>query len=151
MRFYRRRRALPRPNARTPKRKQASAASAFSSVSVAGQRRAPQSVPGGLGRRGRSGCERYGAVVVNWKKALVVALVVLLVLIGIPILMPGMSGAMCADCGPAIAVGEACSLLAVFAGLALALTVLAVRLRTRRDLLGDLLRSLELERPPQLA
>jgi len=88
---------------------------------------------------------------VNWKKALVVALVVLLVLIGIPILMPGMSGALCHDCGPAISSGQACTLLAVLAGFALAIALLARRFRTRRDLLWDLLRSLELERPPQLA
>ena len=87
----------------------------------------------------------------NWKKALVVALVVLLVLIGIPILMPGMGGAMCADCGPAITAGQACSLLAVLAGFALAITLLAFRFRTRRDLPWDLLRSLDFERPPQLA
>lgn len=87
----------------------------------------------------------------NWKKALVVALVVLLVVIGIPILMPGMGGAMCADCGPAITAGQACALLAVLAGLALAVALLAFRFRTRRDFLWDLVRSLELERPPQLA
>jgi uncharacterized membrane protein YhaH (DUF805 family) len=87
---------------------------------------------------------------VNWKKALVVALVVLLVVIGIPILLPGMGGAMCHDCGPAVAAAQACSLFAVLAGLALAISMLAVRVRTRRDLLWDLLRSLEFERPPQL-
>ena len=86
----------------------------------------------------------------NWKKALVVALVVLLVVIGIPILMPGMGGAMCADCGPAVAAEQACSLFAILAGLALAISMLAVRLRARRGQLWDLLRSLELERPPQL-
>jgi hypothetical protein len=88
---------------------------------------------------------------VNWKKALVVALVVLLVLIGIPILMPGMGGAMCHDCGAAITAGQACSLLAVLAGFALALALMVSRFRTRRDLLWDLLRFLEPDRPPQLA
>ena len=87
----------------------------------------------------------------SWKKALLVALVVLLVVIGIPILMPGMGGAMCSDCGPAVAAAQACGLLAVLAGFALAVALLAFRFRTRRDFLWDLLRSLELERPPQLA
>jgi hypothetical protein len=87
---------------------------------------------------------------VNWKKALVVALVVLLAVIGIPILMPGMGGAMCHDCGPAMTVEQACGLFAVLAGFALAIAMLTVRFRTRRDLMWDLLRSLEFERPPQL-
>ena len=87
----------------------------------------------------------------NWKKALVVALVVLLVLIGIPILMSGMGGAMCADCPPALTAAQACSLLAVLAGLALALSLLAIRFRTRHAFLFDLLRVVTVDRPPQLA
>lgn len=87
----------------------------------------------------------------NWKKALLVALVVLLVLIGIPILMGGMGGMLCQDCGPAVAAGQACSLLAVLAGLALAIALVAFRFRSGRDLRWDLLRSVELDRPPQLA
>ena len=87
----------------------------------------------------------------NWKKALVVALVVLLVLIGIPLLMPGMGGAMCHDCGPAISTAHVCSLLAVLAGLSLAVALFAVRFRTCRIFLSDLLRSLEFDRPPQMA
>lgn len=87
----------------------------------------------------------------NWKKALVVALVVLLVLIGIPVLMPGMGGAMCHECPPAVTAGLACGLLAVLAGLALALSLLAVRFRTRRAFLFDLLRAVTFDRPPQLA
>lgn len=97
------------------------------------------------------GCGNYGDGVVNWKRVLVVVLVVLVVLIGIPILMPGMGGVMCHDCTPAIAAGQACSLLAVLAGLALAIALLAFRFRTRHELLWDLVRSLERERPPQLA
>lgn len=104
-----------------------------------------------MSRRCRRGCGNYGGGVVNWKKALLVALVVLLVLIGIPILMPGMSGAMCHECGPALTAGQACSLLAVLAGFALAIALLAFRFWTRRAFLWDLLRSLELDRPPQLA
>ena len=89
---------------------------------------------------------------VNWKKVLVVALVVLLVLIGLPILMPGMGGAgMCPDCGPAVMAGPACVLAAVLTGLAFAIALLAMRLRTRRDTLFDLLRAVVFDRPPQLA
>lgn len=87
----------------------------------------------------------------NWKKALLVALVVLLVLIGIPILMGGMTGTLCHDCGPAVAAGQACGLLAVLAGLALAVALVAFRFRGGRGVRWDLLRSLELDRPPQLA
>lgn len=88
----------------------------------------------------------------NWKKALVVALVVVLVLIGIPILLPGMGGTICHECTPAVAsAAAACSLLAVLAGFALAITLLSLRFRSRRHVLGDLLRSLDFDRPPQLA
>ena len=86
----------------------------------------------------------------NWKRALVVSLVVLLVLIGVPVLMPGMGGAMCSDCGPVVTTGQAC-LLAVLAGFALAIMLLGFRFRNRRNFVWDLLRSLDLERPPQLA
>ncbi len=103
-------------------------------------------------RCGSSRRESYGDGAVNWKKALVVALVVLLVLIGIPILMPGMGGTICHECTPAVASATAtCSLLAVLAGFALAITLLALRFRSRRHVLGDLLRSLDFDRPPQLA
>ena len=87
----------------------------------------------------------------NWKKALLVALVVLLVLLGIPILMAGMTGTLCPDCGPAVAAGQACSLLAVLAGLALAIALVAFRTRSGRGVRWVLLHSLELDRPPQLA
>lgn len=84
------------------------------------------------------------------KKALVVALVVLLVIIGLPILMPGMGSAHCADCGPAVMGGAMCVALltaAVFAALA------AMGRRSRLEPLrqrGRLDESL-LYRPPQLA
>ena len=83
-------------------------------------------------------------------KALLVALVVLLVLVGIPVLMPGMGGAVCRDCGSAVSAGQACSALLVSV-FALAIALMGVRLRTRRHRYGDLLRSLELYRPPQMA
>jgi uncharacterized sodium:solute symporter family permease YidK len=94
---------------------------------------------------------QYGDRIVTWKKALLIALVLLLVLIGIPVLMPGMGGATCHDCGPAMAAGQACSLLAVLSGFALAIVLLSLSVRSRRDRLRLLLRALDLERPPRLA
>lgn len=87
----------------------------------------------------------------TWKKALLIALVLLLVLIGIPVLMPGMSGAMCHDCGPAVAAGQACSLLAVLASFALAIALISLSVRSNRDRLRLLLLALDLERPPRFA
>lgn len=84
------------------------------------------------------------------KKALVVALVVLLVIIGLPMLMPGMGGAQCANCGPATMAGPMC--VAVLAAAAFAVLV-AVRRRARLEPLrrrGRLVDSL-LYRPPRLA
>lgn len=84
----------------------------------------------------------------SWNKALVVALAVLLVLIGIPVLMPGM-GAAGHDCGAALA-GSPCGAVigALPALLAAALWVLVGR---HRDPMLGLLLTLRLERPPRLA
>lgn len=87
----------------------------------------------------------------SWKKALLIALVIVLVVIGIPILMPGMGGAMCHDCGPAVTVGQACSLLAVLSGFALTIALLALSVRERSDRLRLLLRAVDIARPPRLA
>ncbi len=88
----------------------------------------------------------------NWKKALLVALVVLLVVIGVPVLMPGMSGGgTCVDCGPAVMTVVSCALFAVLAGFALAIAALTQRLSTRRDRLVELLRAVVFDRPPQMA
>ncbi len=89
--------------------------------------------------------------VVNWKKALLVALVVLLVLIGVPMLMPGMSAGMCPDCGPAVMAGAVCALAAVLAGFVLTVALLARLLRMRRDEMFELVRAVVFDRPPQLA
>ena len=84
----------------------------------------------------------------NWKKALLVALVVLLVLIGLPILMPG--GAMaCPDCGPATTVTSVC-VVAVLTELAAIIAVLFVMLRSRTQDPPALLRAVLFERPPRL-
>jgi len=88
---------------------------------------------------------------VNWKKVLLVALVVLLVVIGLPMLMPGMGSATCADCGPAVMAGPVCVLAAILTGFALLILVTAQRVRLRRDDLFELLRAVAFERPPQLA
>ena len=84
------------------------------------------------------------------KKAVIVALVVLLVIIGLPVLMPGMGGAHCADCGPATMAGAMCA--AVLAAAAVA-AVVAIGRRARlgpQRRRGRLLDSL-LYRPPRLA
>ena len=86
------------------------------------------------------------------KKTLVVLLVLLVVVTGLPVPMAmGMGGmAACQDCGPAILVG-ACTLAVLAAGVALALVLLATRLRSRRQVIPLLLHSFLLERPPRLA
>lgn len=84
------------------------------------------------------------------KKALIVALVVVLVIIGLPVLMPGMGSAHCADCGPATMAGAMC--VAVLAAAAFA-ALSAIRRRARLEPLrrrGRLVDSL-LYRPPRLA
>lgn len=83
----------------------------------------------------------------KFKTALVVALVVLLVLVGLPVLMPGM-GAACADCPPAVAAGVC--VLGFLSGLALWALVgsqIVGRETARRHLL---LWVTLFERPPQL-
>lgn len=88
--------------------------------------------------------------VVNRKKLLIVALVVLLVVIGVPVLMPGMSGAgFCVGCGPAVMAGPACALAAVLAGFVFTVALLSQRLRRRGDVLRLLLRAVVFDRPPQ--
>ena len=83
----------------------------------------------------------------TWKTALVVAVVVLLVLVGLPVLMPGM-GAACAKCGPAAAAG-ACG-LGVLGGLALWILAGSQLLRRQGSRRRPLLWVTLFERPPQL-
>lgn len=84
------------------------------------------------------------------KKALIVALVVLLVIIGVPMLMPGMGGAHCADCGPATMAGPMCVAVlaaAVFAALlAMGRRARVAPIRRRGRLVDS-----SLYRPPRLA
>ena len=84
------------------------------------------------------------------KKVLLVALVVLVVVIGLPVLMPGMGAANCDDCGPAVAAGSLCT-FAVLAGLAYVVAVMAQRVRLRHAITTSLLRAAVFDRPPQLA
>ena len=84
------------------------------------------------------------------KRVLLVALVVLLVVIGLPVLMPGMSAAHCDDCGPAIAAGPLCTFV-VLAALAHFAVLMQQRLRLRRLVMTGLLRAGVFDRPPQLA
>ena|SRR5438445_2118444 len=87
--------------------------------------------------------------VVSWKKALLVALVVLLVLVGLPIFMPGGPMAACPDCGPATTAYSVC-LIAVLGEAAIASVALFVFLRGRRHDPPLLLRAVVFDRPPRL-
>jgi membrane protease YdiL (CAAX protease family) len=84
------------------------------------------------------------------KKVLRVALVVLLVVIGLPVLMPGMAAPHCEDCSPAAAAGAQCAFV-VLVALAYVGMLMSQRLRVRRVLMADLLRAAVFDRPPQLA
>jgi membrane protease YdiL (CAAX protease family) len=85
------------------------------------------------------------------KKILLVVLVVLLVVIGIPVVMPGMGAAYCGDCDLAVAAGALC-LLAVLGGLAsVALFASPQLVQVRRKLGIGLMRATVFYRPPRLA
>ncbi len=96
---------------------------------------------------GHGAASTVGVVV---KKALIVALVVLLVVIGLPVLMPGMGTASCADCGPAVAASSLC-LLAVLTGAVIAFALAGRRAREHLERHLELLRAAFFDRPPQLA
>lgn len=84
------------------------------------------------------------------RKALVVALVVLVALTGLPVLAGGMGMAACFDCGPATAsAGAGCVLLPSALAFLVALVAHALRLRSLR--LVGLLEATALYRPPRLA
>lgn len=85
----------------------------------------------------------------TWKKALVVAVVLVLVVIGLPMLMPGMDMPSCPECGPAVMAGPCVPLfLGTFA---LLVAVASFLLRRRRTVSFELLRAVLFDRPPQLA
>lgn len=83
------------------------------------------------------------------KRTLVIAVLVLLVVIGLPVLMPGMSGVHCSECGPATLVGAMC--LAVLAAAVAAASSGSGRARRPRSGCPALLRSAVFEHPPQPA
>ena len=84
------------------------------------------------------------------KKVLLVALVMLLVMIGLPVMMPGMGGGFCTDCPPALGAGQC--LLGVLAGLgSVAALASSQRLRRRGKGMISLLRAALFPPPPQLA
>lgn len=78
-------------------------------------------------------------------------LVLVVVVTGLPIVMGMGAMANCADCGPALPVGAACTLAVLAGGVALVLALLARRLHSRRQVMRLLLHSFGLERPPRLA
>ena len=83
------------------------------------------------------------------KRALFIALVIVVVVTGLPVLM-GMGGmAECADCGPGVLLPMTC--LAALAGVAATLpALLRSRLRSRDLFLRLALFTSAFERPPQL-
>lgn len=85
------------------------------------------------------------------KKAVVLLLVVVVVVTGLPVVL-GMAGmGSCAECGPAVLVGAACTAAVLAAGVILLAAVHTERLRRRNERLRLLLRGFLLERPPRLA
>ncbi len=84
------------------------------------------------------------------KRLLVVALVAVVLLTGIPVVM-GMPLMACADCDLATIVATSCMLAVLTAMVAVALTLLAVRVPVPPALLAGLIPSSGLDRPPRLA
>ena len=84
----------------------------------------------------------------TWKKALIGALIIVLVVIGLPVLMHGMDMASCPECGPAVMAGPCIPLF--FSALVLLVVLASFLLRRRRTEILDLLRAFLLDRPPQL-
>lgn len=83
-------------------------------------------------------------------RVLVVALVVVVLFTGFPVIM-GMSGAECADCDLGIILAGACVSAVLAATASLALARGGLRLRLRADLFAGLLATSGLYRPPRLA
>lgn len=83
------------------------------------------------------------------KRVLVVALVVVVLFTGIPMVM-GMSGAECADCDLGILLAGACAFAGLAAAVGVALARRAVRLRVRPDVFAGLISTSGLYRPPRL-
>ena len=78
-----------------------------------------------------------------------VVLVAVLVMIGLPMAMPGMGMPPCQECGPALLAGSACALF-VLVGFTLFFAMLIELVWARRYLRVGLLRASPFDRPPQL-
>lgn len=84
------------------------------------------------------------------KRALVVALVLTVLLTGIPVSMMMLTTS-CADCDVALMVAGSCVFAILAAGVAVAAALFGVRLRSRVAVRNSLLAASGLERPPRLA
>lgn len=85
------------------------------------------------------------------KKALFVVLIVVVVVTGLPLVMGTPAMAACQDCGPAVAVAQSCTVAVLAAAGGLVLALIALRLRSREEIVRLLLLGSLLERPPRLA
>lgn len=81
------------------------------------------------------------------KKALVIAVIVLLIVVGVPLLVVGMGHGHCLTCGPAALVMSVC--MAVLAAAIAAIALASERTRLRRIRALELLRAAFFDRPPQ--
>ncbi|MDP9072023.1 MAG: hypothetical protein M3N68_12245 [Actinomycetota bacterium] len=84
------------------------------------------------------------------KHVLVVALVVVVLVTGIPLVM-AMPAGDCADCGIGMMMASTCVFAVLTAAVGLALVLLAMQLRMRAIALASLLATSGLDRPPRLA
>lgn len=83
------------------------------------------------------------------KRVLVVALVVVVLFTGIPVVM-GMPTADCVDCDLAMMAASSCIFGVLAAAVGVALVLLALQLRTRTPVFASLLSTSGLDRPPRL-
>jgi hypothetical protein len=93
---------------------------------------------------------RRGSIGSGMKRALVIALVLTVLLTGVPVLMV-MSAATCADCDHALMAASACLLAVLAALVAVGIALFGVPLRMRPALRASLLTASGLDRPPRLA
>lgn len=93
---------------------------------------------------------RTGSLEFDVKRVLVVALVVVVLFTGIPVVM-AMPTANCVDCDLAMMVASSCILGVLAAAVGVALVLVALQLRTRSPVFASLLATSRLDRPPRLA
>ncbi len=90
-----------------------------------------------------------GSLELDVKRLLVVALVVVVLFTGLPVVI-GMSGMVCADCDVAVLLAGACVSAVLTAAVGLGLLRRGVRLRARSAAFEGLLATTGLYRPPRL-